>query len=490
MNRLIHIGLCLLLLLGVAACSNNEDAQMVLSKKEVRLDAEGGTATFRVQTLGDWTIETDGQEWYTVSPMQGSEAAEVTVTADASTEVVPRTANVTVHCGSSSVALTVTQTGTENPVDPSDQEVGVRAKGGDRELVLPTNDGYEVTIPAGADWITLKEQKEKSLVLTFAPNTGTDQYRTAEVVVNHTDGNHLATLKVTQSWRNIEPGELLIEELYLVGDTVNANGPVDPQNRVQFVRLTNNTETELDIAGVAIAESAIHSRSATQANRTWTPDRREEVAAVRALYRIPADKGRQTLGPHESVLIANDAQNFANGEAAPFDLSKADFEWYNAPGTSPVADVDNPDVPDLDVWLSGTQSIYVPNVQMNTGFLILEFPSDVTKADFTGGEDYRWSGTTSWLVPSSGKTFEAGFDYRAVPNSWVLDAVVVGTKDDYACNPFCEALDAGYTYCAADAADTGRYGKSMRRKSTGGKLVDTDNSTNDFRNGVEASPAK
>lgn len=490
MNRMIHVWLCLLLLLGVAACSNNEDAQVVLSRKEVKLDAKGGTVTFRVQTLGDWRIVTDGQEWYTVSPVQGSEATEVTVTAEPSTEVVPRTATVAVHCGSSAVALVVTQTGTENPLDPANQEVNVRAKGGDRELVLPANSGYEVVIPSDAGWIALKEKKEKSFVLTFAPNTGTDQYRTAEVVVNTTDGSLLATLKVTQGWRNIEPGELLIEELYLAGDTVGANGWADPRNRIQFVRLTNNTEAELDIAGLAIAESAIHSWSTAQANQVWTPDRREEVAAVRALYRIPAGKGRQTLGAHESVLIANDAQDYTASEAAPFDLSKADFEWYNAPGASSVSDVDNPDVPDLEVWLSGTQSIYVMNTQMNTGFLILEFPSNVTAAGFTTDEAYRWSGTSSWLVPSSGRDFEADFDYRAVPNDWVIDAVVVGTKDNCPYNPFCTALDGGYTFCAASAGDTDRYGKSMRRKSTGDKLVDTDNSTNDFQHGVRPSSKK
>ena len=87
MNKLKNVWLLMLLLVGFAACSdNNDDAQVVLSTGEVNLKVDGGTGTFTVQTLGDWTIETDGQTWYTVAPMQGSGATEVTVTAEASTQ--------------------------------------------------------------------------------------------------------------------------------------------------------------------------------------------------------------------------------------------------------------------------------------------------------------------------------------------------------------------------------------------------------------------
>ena len=69
MEKLKNVWLLLLLLVGMAACSDDDDnVQVTLSTREVKLEVTGGTTSFTVQTVGDWTIETDGQSWYTVSP--------------------------------------------------------------------------------------------------------------------------------------------------------------------------------------------------------------------------------------------------------------------------------------------------------------------------------------------------------------------------------------------------------------------------------------
>ena len=490
MNKLKNVWLLMLLLVGFAACSdNNDDAQVVLSTGEVNLNVEGGTGTFTVQTLGDWTIETDGQTWYTVSPMQGSGATEVTVKAEASTQVASRSANLTVRCGSSSAVLAITQIGTSNPADPANQDILIRAKGGDKEVVLPANEGYDVVIPSDASWLGVKEKKEGSVVLTATANEGGDQYRTAEVIVNAADGSKLATLNVSQSWRNVEPGELLIEEIFLTGNIVEATGRPDTKNLEQYFILTNNTDEELEIGGIAIAESEISTDGTTMTGMTWDPDRRGEVAALNYVMLIPGDKGRHTLAARESLLIASRAQNYKATNPNSFDLSGADYEWYTQ-NTSTGQGVDNPDVPNMDVWIGTPSGLIIFNTQMNKGYFLATLPSGLTMDEYVDSPDYLWTGTRSYKVASTGKDFTLDFNAMFFPNEWVLDAVVVGTTDGFTYNPFCDALDAGYTYCAANTKDETRYGKAMRRKSVDGVLTDTNNSTNDFEHGVKASLAE
>ncbi len=492
MEKLKNVWLLLLLLVGMAACSDDDDnVQVTLSTREVKLEVTGGTTSFTVQTVGDWTIETDGQSWYTVSPQQGTGTTEVTVTAEASGEVASRSANLVVRSGSALATLVVTQIGTENPADPSNQTIKVRAKGGDREIVLPANEGYEVTIPTDADWVKLKEKKSGSVVLTLAANEAGDHYRTVAVTVSKTDGSHLATLNLSQSWRNVEPGELLFQEVFLTSNLIAETGKTDSRNMEQYFILTNNTDEELEIGGVAFAESAITTLSTTMTNQKWEPDNRDNVAAIQSLYVIPKDRGKNTLAARESVLIVNNAQNYKATNATSFDLTGADFEWYNESTVSSMMDVDNPDVPNMDVWISNSMTIYILNVQMNHGFVLVSLPADLTAATFVDNDAYLWSGTRSWQVASTGRDFSTKFNYQAVPNDWGIDAVVIGTKEGFAYNPFGSALDAGFTYCAVNSDDTSRYGKAVRRKAnTDGTLVDTNNSTNDFEPAVAASLAK
>ena len=63
---------------------------------------------------------------------------------------------------------------------------------------------------------------------------------------------------------------------------------------------------------------------------------------------------------------------------------------------------------------------------------------------------------------------------------WVVDGINLGVAEDIGRLEFNAAVDAGYTGCGEVDRDPGRYGKSALRKADGGKLVDTDNSTNDF----------
>ena len=80
-----------------------------------------------------------------------------------------------------------------------------------------------------------------------------------------------------------------------------------------------------------------------------------------------------------------------------------------------------------------------------------------------------------------------------VPNAWIIDAVNISNKAQYAWNVVDASLDMGFTYCGEVALDKNRYNKSVRRKvlSTtpdGRKILkDTNNSTEDFE--AKATPS-
>ena len=158
----------------------------------------------------------------------------MTVTAEAFEAAAGRSALLTIHCGNATATLAVTQTYLVNPDDPANQSFTIRAKGGDQEILLPESNGYEVSIPADAQWVSVKEKKDDSVILSFAVN-GSAEYRNADVIVNKTDGSKLATLKIKQSWRNIEPGELLIEEIFCTGNIISIIPNRHPTKNTYFL---------------------------------------------------------------------------------------------------------------------------------------------------------------------------------------------------------------------------------------------------------------
>lgn len=57
--------------------------------------------------------------------------------------------------------------------------------------------------------------------------------------------------------------------------------------------------------------------------------------------------------------------------------------------------------------------------------------------------------------------------------------------------PWDASLDAGYAWCGTADGDAYRFGKSVIRKTgSDGKLIDSNNSTNDFESNTKASLIK
>jgi hypothetical protein len=86
---------------------------------------------------------------------------------------------------------------------------------------------------------------------------------------------------------------------------------------------------------------------------------------------------------------------------------------------------------------------------------------------------------TPTYTATTGKVMES--KQVQVPNEWVLDAVNLGTEDDFGWFVISEKLDAGWVAGRANSKDTTQRGTAIKRKTdSAGKYVDTNNSTNDM----------
>ena len=128
-------------------------------------------------------------------------------------DATDRTASVKVvsvnEGGSAEGSLTVVQSRKTPPVQPQVREITVRARGGEVTLDAPQGYSYIVAVPSAIDWITVVEQGQDTFVLEFRENAS-EEDRTASVQLVNSEGETLMTLDITQSWRNVFPGEFLI----------------------------------------------------------------------------------------------------------------------------------------------------------------------------------------------------------------------------------------------------------------------------------------
>ena len=84
----------LLASLAIVACEQEKTATLSLDQTALEFSAEGGSKTVKVKTNTDWTLTTDGADWYTVSPTEGSGDTDVTITLGEYTDVSVRTAQI------------------------------------------------------------------------------------------------------------------------------------------------------------------------------------------------------------------------------------------------------------------------------------------------------------------------------------------------------------------------------------------------------------
>ena len=267
--------------------------------------------------------------------------------------------------------------------------------------------------------------------------------------------------------------DFVIEEVYFAGSTT----PEGKQYLAdQYIKIYNNSDSVLYADGLVILESAFK----TSQKYDYTPDVMSQAMVVQSVYAIPGNGKDYPIQPGESLLICDKAIDHREANSNSFDLSNADFEWYDDSDKNP--DIDNPQVTNLDKIYSSSLTTWSLHNQGLCAYAIARL--QVNKETFL--KDYRYHADYIFINPMT-------IDRYKVPNSWIIDAVNISNKAQYAWNVVDASLDTGFTYCGEVASDKNRYNKSVRRKvlSTtpdGRKILkDTNNSTEDFE--AKATPS-
>ena len=269
--------------------------------------------------------------------------------------------------------------------------------------------------------------------------------------------------------------DFVIEEVYFAGSTT----PEGKQYLAdQYIKIYNNSDSVLYADGLVILESAFK----TSQKYDYTPDVMSQAMVVQSVYAIPGNGKDYPIQPGESLLICDKAIDHREANSNSFDLSNADFEWYDDSDKNP--DIDNPQVTNLDKIYSYTKTTWSLHNQGLCAYAIARLQVD--KNTFL--TDYTYKATYINVIGESQDK-----NAYQVTNAWIIDAVNISNKAQYAWNVVDASLDTGFTYCGEVASDKNRYNKSVRRKvlSTtpdGRKILkDTNNSTEDFE--AKATPS-
>lgn len=276
----------------------------------------------------------------------------------------------------------------------------------------------------------------------------------------------------------------VISEIFYVGSAyaADASGKQKQYNGDAYVVITNNSDRVLYADGLALVESAF----TTSAKNDYTPMIRDEAITADAVLVIPGSGTEHPVQPGESIVLCDNAQNHKEADPSFMNLSGADFEWYTKSTHVNYPDVDNPAVPNLDIYYCYTATIYVLNKQGTKAYALARMGAD--KETWLNRYTYQAHYTNALGKPTTPKT------YYKIPNSWVIDAVELrGVKYDFEWPVYDPSFDISYTYTGEIGSSTVAYGKSVKRKvayttEDGRKVLqDTNNSAEDFERNATPS---
>lgn len=291
---------------------------------------------------------------------------------------------------------------------------------------------------------------------------------------------NLASVKVSgtavsismKAYNNLETDDLIIVEAFFTG-TLHPSG--NQYYGDDYIKLYNNTNHVIYADGLTLFES----KFTTTQKFNYTPDIMSEAMTVQALYTIPGNGTDVPVEPGEYLLLADTGIDHRVANPNSFDLSGADFEWYDISTKPNNLDIDGP-VANLDKWYCYTLSFFVLH---NRGFRALGIARIPVDRDIFL-EDYRY--TYEYDQVTNVGTFPMSQTAYRLPNEWIVDVVNCSVDALYTwqvCDP---QLDSGWTACGTMDHDKSRYFHSVRRKllylTDDGRAVfkDTNNSTDDF----------
>lgn len=243
--------------------------------------------------------------------------------------------------------------------------------------------------------------------------------------------------------------------------------------RDQFIEIYNNSDKTLYADGLCIGETEFHCNW-VRTNSELTPNLISTRTAIDGVYRIPGSGADHPVLPGETVLLCDIAKNHKEDNPKSFDLSGADFEWYD----DDDQDIDVAEVPNLEKIYSASATIFGFDKQGRKSFIL--FRLDKTAKEFLEENIYKYE----YLFQFGSFSKIMNLESYDIPNTSIIDAVGCATPSSYLWNVLDSSLDLSWTH--SGDSDKVSYGHSVRRKvshkETDGRIVlmDTNNSALDF----------
>lgn len=271
----------------------------------------------------------------------------------------------------------------------------------------------------------------------------------------------------------VESDDLIIKEIFFTG-TLQRSG--NTYNGDQYVKLYNNTDHVIYADGLAFFESLF----LTTQKFNYTPDMVAQAVSVDAIYLIPGSGTEYPVQPGETILIADAAIDHRAINPNSFNLSNANFEWFDDSTDPRYADLDNPDVPNLDKWYCYTNTVFLLHNRGFKAYGIARIPVD--RDAFLTDQFYR----VDYDQVTVAGSFPMSKEGYLMPNEWIVDIVNLSVEAVYQWNVCLPPMDSGWSYCGTIENDKTRFFHSVRRRVDAvdaegiEHLRDTNNSTLDF----------
>ena len=277
-----------------------------------------------------------------------------------------------------------------------------------------------------------------------------------------------------------DDGGWVIAEIFFTGTQTPEGMPYYGDT---YFRIYNNSSRTLCADGLGIAESEL----LTVEKYDYTPDPVQHAFAACCIYRIPLGSNIM-VEPGQSLLLVDEAIDHRVANPLSFDLSGADFEWFDPNGE----DIDNPEVPNLEQVAGPSYGAWALHNRGFKSYVLCRLGDD--EAHQLTAQQYADSSSAYFCTfyynfVFNGETYPMSSDAWLIPHAWVIDAVNLSVESEYQMLLTPPALDMGYTYVGKVDFDEQRYGKSVRRKVKAGiALQDTNNSSIDFEPEQPADP--
>lgn len=242
----------------------------------------------------------------------------------------------------------------------------------------------------------------------------------------------------------------------------------------KYIELYNQSDHEIDVSGLYVGMVEAESTPAyTLANlHTAFAD---SVVLLKQVYRIPVDKPFM-VQPGGTVVICNSATDHTSNNRNDHNLTEADFEVKDVTGKYQ----NNPATPAMEMIYQIYNGTSVINLLQSGPAGVVIFRTTENVSQWTKVYAYGKSSGNQWLLCPVRYIIDG---MEALRNS--SKGIDTGTKRLY------DNIDAGYTYINAATGWSGEtvYRKTLRLSADGHRiLVDTNNSSNDFKVSTTIQP--